>query len=212
MKLVVIGATSRTGRLVIDRATAAGHHLTAVARNPAAVTVTHPELTVVRGDVEEPDSLVEPVAGADAVFYLVAKPGRTTYVTRSTGAANLAKAMDIGGSRRVFTVSPTAIDVPPQASPVRKAWVKFFLDKRNRNPFLEFDRTEDELRHSGLDWTVIRVRSLSDGPATGDYRTAAGRYIDKERPLSRADLADFLIDQAGDLSTSRSIVTVSGPV
>jgi len=210
MKLVVVGASGRTGRLVMERAVAAGHRVTGVARRPAAVPLVSSEATVVRGDVLDPDSLIDPLAAADAVFYLVGEPGRSTTVTRSTGMAHLTAAMVSSGVRRVFAVAPTAIDVGRQSSLVRKAMVKFFIDKRNRNPFLDYERTEDEMRHGGVDWTAVRVTRLTDGPATGRYRSALGNYISGERPISRADLADYLLTHLTDESIRNRVVTLSG--
>ncbi|ASW56779.1 NAD(P)-dependent oxidoreductase [Plantactinospora sp. KBS50] len=211
MKLVVIGAGGRTGRLVIERAVADGHRVTGVARRPASVGLTDPELNIVRGDVLEPDSLVDPLAAADAVCYLVGVPGRSTSVTRSVGMANLTGAMVASGVRRVFAVSPTAIDVSREAPLLRRATVKFLIDKRNRNPFLEYERVEDEMRHGGVEWTAIRVARLTDAPATFRYRARLGNHIRDERPLSRADLADYLLTHLGDESIRNAVVTVSGP-
>lgn len=36
---------------------------------------------------------------------------------------------------------------------------------------------EDDLRDSGLDWTVVRPPYLTDGSLTGRYRTAVGRNV-----------------------------------
>ena len=37
MKIALLGATGRTGRLVLNEATARGHHITALARNGASL-------------------------------------------------------------------------------------------------------------------------------------------------------------------------------
>jgi len=39
LKLIVFGATGRTGSLVVEQALAAGHEMAAVARHPSAVTI-----------------------------------------------------------------------------------------------------------------------------------------------------------------------------
>ena len=51
---------------------------------------------------------------------------------------------------------------------------------------------------SGLGWTIVRPAELTDGAATGKYRTAIelGDLIAK--PIVRADVADFLVQVAGD--------------
>ena len=65
MKLTVIAATGGVGRQVVEQALAAGHDVTAVARNPqgftmptAAVDLSRPDLAV----------LTDALAGADAVI------------------------------------------------------------------------------------------------------------------------------------------------
>lgn len=53
MKIVVFGATGGAGRELVSQALQAGHEVTAVARDPASVSVRHERLTVVQGDVGE---------------------------------------------------------------------------------------------------------------------------------------------------------------
>ena len=57
MKLVVFGATGNTGRNVVEQALEAGHEVTAVARKPPALKISHARLEVLRGDVMDPDSV-----------------------------------------------------------------------------------------------------------------------------------------------------------
>jgi uncharacterized protein YbjT (DUF2867 family) len=49
MKLTVFGATGGVGREVLTQALDAGHHVTAYVRNPAKLSLTHPNRTVVTG-------------------------------------------------------------------------------------------------------------------------------------------------------------------
>ena len=212
MKVVVVGAGGRTGRLVVARAVAQGHRVTAVARRPDSVPAPSPDCTVVPGDALVPDTLADPLAAADAVLYLVAEPGRSTSVTRSFGMANVVDVINSsGGAAHVLAVTPSAIDVSTAASLWRRLTVRMLVDKVQRNPFLDHERTEDEMRSSGVPWTAVRVRALTDGPATGEYRTATGNHIPAERPVSRADLADFLIRALAEADVRDKVVSVSGP-
>lgn len=49
--VAVFGASGNIGRHVVDQLLAAGHHVTAYVRNPAKLGVTHPDLTVVQGEL-----------------------------------------------------------------------------------------------------------------------------------------------------------------
>jgi uncharacterized protein YbjT (DUF2867 family) len=49
MNLVVLGASGRTGSLVVEQALAAGHTVTALVRSPEKLTTGNPNLRVVTG-------------------------------------------------------------------------------------------------------------------------------------------------------------------
>jgi putative NADH-flavin reductase len=68
MNLLILGATGRTGRVLVEQALALGHTVTAFARNPAKVRTTHPNLRVAKGDISNYDSLEAAIRGQDAVL------------------------------------------------------------------------------------------------------------------------------------------------
>ena len=68
MKLLVFGATGGTGRRIVQQALQQGHVVTAFAREPKKIPLTHANLRVVRGDVLNPDSVESAVAGQEAVL------------------------------------------------------------------------------------------------------------------------------------------------
>src|SRR5260370_38195694 len=68
MNLVVLGATGRTGRLVVEQALAAVHTVTALVRSPQKLTAANPNLRVVRGEATDQSALARALHGADAVI------------------------------------------------------------------------------------------------------------------------------------------------
>ena len=62
-------------------------------------------------------------------------------------------------------------------------------------------RAEEEVRGSGLDWTIMRPPRLTDKPAAGTYRTAIDRNLSREYTISRADLAVCILGLIGDPDT-----------
>ncbi len=209
MKLVVIGATGRVGRQVVEQALAMGHEVIAVVRRPEAMTVRHDRLDVVRGDVLDPASLEKPIAASDAVISVVGSPDRKTTLVYSSGVVNIARAMDASGVRRLVCLSSIRVE-PPRDRLVSWLLNRFIVQKVLRNRLLDMERMELELRHSDLDWTVVRLPDLHDGPRTGRYRTAVNGRVRHARSLSRADVADYVLAHLGDESTFRAIVEVAG--
>ena len=68
MKVVVFGASGKTGVHVVEQALAAGHDVTAFVRTPAKLTIQHPNLSVFQGDVMNAEQVDQAIAGQDAVI------------------------------------------------------------------------------------------------------------------------------------------------
>ncbi len=66
MDLAIFGATGGTGRHLVEQALAAGHRLTVLVRNPAALTTQHERLHVDRGDARDAGQVAAIIAGQDA--------------------------------------------------------------------------------------------------------------------------------------------------
>jgi len=68
MKLLIFGATGRTGHQLVAQALVEGHEATAFVRNPAKMTTQHEKLKIIQGNVMDCHSVGAAVAGQDAVF------------------------------------------------------------------------------------------------------------------------------------------------
>jgi hypothetical protein len=56
MRLIIFGASGRTGRRLVEQALHGGYHLTAVVRDPARLPVRHDRLQVLAADLRPLDS------------------------------------------------------------------------------------------------------------------------------------------------------------
>jgi putative NADH-flavin reductase len=192
MRLLIMGATGRLGRLLVDQALADGHDVTAFARDPAALDVAHPHLTVTRGDLTDVESVRAAVAGQDAVFAAVTPPARKATTLYYTGATNLVDAMRRHGVRRLVWVSSAGVD------PVDAAAQGLFFDRvikplMFKHMYADAKRAEELLRTTDLDWTFVHPPLLTNGEQTGTYRLGVPHVPAGGKRISRADLAEFML-------------------
>src|SRR5260370_35211504 len=54
MKVVIFGGAGGTGRVVVEQALEKGYEVTAFDRPPQALTIQHPKLSTVQGDIFDP--------------------------------------------------------------------------------------------------------------------------------------------------------------
>jgi putative NADH-flavin reductase len=208
MKLVVIGATGRTGRHVVRQALAAGHDVVAFAPEPAKLGVDE-RFTAVAGDALDVDAVKNAVTGSDAVVYTIGVAKRTTTTTFSEGIRSTIAAMEAADVRRLFCLSNGLVEIGPQLGLARQVFSEFVVERIMRNIYLDLARMEDELALSELDYTILRPGRLSNGPRTGHYRTAVNSKIRRPRRLSRADLADYVLGHLDAADTYRAVVEVA---
>lgn len=86
MRLVVLGASGRTGKLLVEQAAARGHTVTAVVRDSSKLQPAA-GVSVVEADVVNTDALTAVLQGHDAVLSTVSSNNaKTRLIERSTQA------------------------------------------------------------------------------------------------------------------------------
>jgi hypothetical protein len=67
-----------------------------------------------------------------------------------------------------------------------------------RKAYEDIKATGELIASSGLDWTLVRIPNLKDGPAIGKVDVGWYGRTKLSMKLSRGDLAKFLVDQVAD--------------
>jgi len=195
MKIAVFGATGGTGRQVVEQALAAGHQVTALARNPSKLMLANANLTVVTGNVLNAANVEETLQGADAVVVSLGNTESNPDYIVSLGTQVIVAAMQrMGAPRRIVVVSSLGVgDSQDQVPFAFKLLMKSVL----RKPMEDKERQEALVKASDLDWTIVRPGGLTNGPATGRYQSGLDTKIGAGQ-VSRADVAAFVLKQLTD--------------
>lgn len=205
MKLVVFGSTGPTGLQVVQQALAQGYIVTAVARTPSKLTLTHDRLKVVRGDVLDAASIEAAVQGQDAVVSTVGAGGRAPTTVYSEGIRKIMAAMQKAGVRRLIAVSSGGTRPSPNTAFI----YRFIIRPLLHNIYEDMARMEDLVMASDLDWTVVRPAGLRDVPARGTYRLEETIAIKGGNQTGRADLAAFMLKELADPRYIRKAVAIA---
>lgn len=205
MRLTIFAATGGIGRQLLEQAIAAGHDVTAVARNPRNLPATRAR--VVTADLAAADAAVLQAAagGADAVLSALGARTRSDTGVAARGTRAITEAMRATGVRRIIVVSAAPIGTvpapgrphPPRHDPGDGFVIRYLADpivkRALRAHYADLAEMEEVLRDSDLDWTAVRPPRLTDKPVTGRYRTAYGRNIRRGLFVSRADVAHYML-------------------
>ena len=177
---------------IIKQSLAAGHEITAVARNPARLGEFQSKVRVVQGDVTEPKIVDEAVSGADAVFSALGHAKGSPPDIFSKAASNIVTSMHTHGVKRLVVLTNFAVKDPGDSPRLYHRLLRLLLNLGMSR--ISRDTVEEAkiISESALDWTIVRAVILTNGPQSGKYRIGMLDHNAGTR-ISRADVANFMI-------------------
>ncbi|MFF5858239.1 NAD(P)-dependent oxidoreductase [Streptomyces sp. NPDC012751] len=206
-KIALFGATGTIGSRILDEALDRGHHVKAVVRDPAKLTKSHPDLTVVTGDVLDPAAVAEAAEGQDAVISAVGGgDGPGHLATIKPAAESL-----VAGLRSLGADAPRLVVVGGAGS-LRTPDGKLVWDAEGLPEFLlqimhahgdalDFYRTVSDVR-----WTCLSPAAVIEpGERTGAYRTALEDLIVDDDGTSRITAEDYALALLDEIERPRHI-------
>jgi uncharacterized protein YbjT (DUF2867 family) len=204
-RVLVIGATQGTGYQIASLLLQEGYRVRALARNEAKAkrTLSSP-VEVVVGDVTKAGTLPDAIKDVDHVIF-------TAGVTQRPAGERLIIATEYDGVRNTITAARntgfngrflymTSIGV------TKSSLAAIFLNLIKRNTLKWRRLAEDEIRRSGLDYTIVRAGFLTNGP--GGRRaievSQRGYPLALKYRISRADVAETFVQALKHPQTRRS--------
>ncbi len=192
LNILVIGGTNGVGLETVKLALERGHTVTAMARRPERMTLTHERLNTIKGNILDPTSLGLATAGKDAVVIAIGiGPTRKPVSVFSEGTANVLAVMQKHGVRRLTAV--TGIGAGDS-----RGHGGFFYDNIVQPFFLhtiyeDKDRAEALIIASSSEWTIVRPGFLNDDISKASYRIISDMRGITSGDISRADTSHFII-------------------
>jgi putative NADH-flavin reductase len=196
VRLLIIGAAGRTGRLVVQQAISRGHLVTALARRVERLDQLDTPHRVVAGDATDPDIIRQALYEQDAVICAVGSSAILQVLIPAM--------IEAGVSRLVMTSSRSIVATKPRLL-LDLVWWRF------RAAYADLARAEGILEISPLDWSIVRATMLRDGPRTGAVHTDfEANATGGDWKLNRADYAMERLDVTEDAAMTRKAVGVGG--
>jgi putative NADH-flavin reductase len=200
-KVLVIGASRGIGVETVKAALRAGHSVRALARSAASMPIQNADLDKVSGNALDSDTVRKALEDVDLVIETLGVDispraifERTTLFSQSTRI--LVDAMKAAGVKRLIAVTGLgAGDSRGHGGLLYDLIVFPLLLKR---VYDDKDVQEWIIKSSGLDWTIVRPGLLTNRPATGRYRVLTASKDWRFGIISRADVANFLVQAIDD--------------
>jgi putative NADH-flavin reductase len=201
MRVVILGGTGPSGILLIEEALAAKHTIVVYARSPQKLPAhlsKHPEITIVKGELQDVTALATALAGARAVLSALGPTfGNPSGLPIAHGYAVVLEAMRRAGVKRLIALGTASIkDAKDKFSFVYSTMVAAVFTGAY-SAYVDIVAIGEAIRASeDIDWTIVRVPVLKNDK----NREVRAGYIGDGKAgshytLSRQGFAAFVVQE-----------------
>ena len=196
-KILVLGATGGTGRLIVNQAVARGYDVAAIVRSAEKASDLKGAKHIV-GDARDERSLREALKGRDAAISALGTPASPfrEVTLLSTATRALVRAMQVEHVSRLICI--TGIGAGDSAGHGGFLFDRLIFPLLLRKVYADKNRQEAIVKESGLDWVLVRPSVLNDKPSAATVRALTDLSRFHGGSVSRADVASFVLDQVRD--------------
>lgn len=206
--VVLIGASGFVGSAILREALNRGHRVTAVVPNPEKITIENPNLTVVKADATNPDTLAALARGKDAIISAY-NPGWTNprqyeltlenypRIVEGAKRSGVERLLIVGGAGTLFVkpgVRLVDTGVLPEAwLPGVKSLGEFYLNTL--------------MKERDIDWVFFspaaNLGNMGAGVRTGKYRLGKDDMIVDDKGESFISVEDYAVAMIDELEHPR---------
>jgi putative NADH-flavin reductase len=212
MKVIISGATGFSGQAILANSIKQGHEVTILVRDASKIPIKHQNLTIVEGNVLNPQTVASVLHHQEAVIQCLGVGGKgdgkpTTFISDATKI--IVDEMQNKKIKRLIAMSNVgagnSIAFQPWfftkiILPYFMKWLKVIIEDKNR--------MEPIIMNSNLDWTIVRCPNIVDKPAKGRCNaTLDGKGLKLSITLS--DLSKFMVDQLKQTAFIKQAPSVS---
>ena len=209
MRLLLLGATGRTGRELLLQALPQGHRLTALARDPGRLAVHDERIHAIAGSATDPASINAALEGQEAVLCTLGPRSPRALLAFDLMRATVEALVPAMQAQRVGRIVMLSALGAGQSAGQAPAPFRLMFRTLFRQVGKDKAIAEARLKDSELDWTVVYPPSLTNGARTGTYRHGETMTVSGMPRISRADVAEFMLAQLTDPGYIRKPAIIS---
>jgi len=201
MHILILGATGRTGRILLNEALKRGHSVSVLVGHKSSLRVDLKSIDVHEGTPLNKFTLAEAMQGCQAVMSTLNIsrvsdfPWAKLRTSKDFLSSSMTKIIEIsaeqGINRIIITtawgVAETKKDIP--------FWFRWLIDRSNiRYPYLDHERQEEMLKQSGMNWTIVRPAGLTNSGKEKQVVVSLNNSPKPHLRIGRRNVALFMLD------------------
>lgn len=207
MKVTIFGATGSLGQHILRQALQQNFEVKVLTRSAARLKdFQHPKLRIVEGDLLNRDDVRKAMEGSEYVMCAIGDGAKGKI--RAVGTKNILEGMASLGLRRL--VCQTTLGIGESRNNLNFFWKHVMFGMLLKKAYVDHQLQEEYVKKSQVDWTIVRPSAFANGPITRSFKAGFGPHEKNlSLKISRADIADFMIQQMKSDQYIRQAVSIS---
>ena len=209
-RILIVGGSRGIGRAVCQAAVAKRHMVRAMSRSGKMPDNVGGNCEAMKGDALKVADVAQALDGIDVVVQALGVPPSLDLVLRpvtlfSEATRVLLPEMKKAGVQKLVSVTGFgAGDSNKNINMLQRLPFKMLLKRAYDDKSVQ----ERLIEESDLDWLIVRPGVLTSGPASGKYRVLSKPAEWRNGIVSRADVADFIVQRidAGALNREKTVI------
>ncbi len=216
MRILLLGATGRTGKHILKGCLLKGYPMNILVRNSKDIPVDNPLLKVIKGTPESKDDIANALKNCDMVISAlnISRTSdfpwsglRTPKTLLSDSMKYVLQAAKPGQLKRIIVVSAWGVHESFRELP---GWFRWFIQNSNIGPaYQDHERQETLLKNQPVNWTAVRPVGLTN---SAKEKPVTVSINGKPRPsllISRKNVAQFVVNEIEHKKHINMTITVS---
>ena len=215
MRILLLGATGRTGKLVLDKLIEKGYQVNCIARKSERIQ-SRDQLVIFEGNPNNETDLNNAIADCDAVISVlnISRKSDFPWASLRTPKTYLSDVMSLlvpmAENRDIKRISIcSAWGVLETKNDIPK-WFKWLINNSNIGyAYKDHERQENIVAKSKLNWTIVRPVGLSNSKKKEKIRTTFNKDPKPNILISRQSVADYLVESLENGALIKRKVVIS---
>jgi len=205
MKISIFGATGGIGKHLLQLALNDNHEVKVYVRNKNKLTLSHKNLSITEGNLNEFSKIIDFVKGSEIVLSTLGSSMDKSYNTFPIleGHINIMKAMEINNIKRFLTIGTPSIRFEKDKKTSYTTIGPFIGKSLYPHAIKETVSVGNVIKQSQLNWTVVRFMMPVD-EETAEAKVSFGEDKLGWR-ISRKNIAKYILKEALENKHIRSM-------
>jgi len=215
MRILVLGATGRTGKHIVAHALAKGYQVNCLVRDPEKV-VPATNLKILEGNTTCSADLDRAIQGCSVIISALNisrtsdfpfSPLRTPKDFLSKTMANTISVAEKNSIKSVVICSAWGVAETRKAIPF---WFRWTIDFSNiRYAYIDHEKQEALLEKSNMDWIIVRPVGLTNGRRNQKIIESFQNRPKPKLTINRKSVAKYMVDSLYENNLIRKKVVIS---